>query len=148
MRLVEGMIEELNRTWNGEAWYGPSLRPLLEGITEERAKAHPIPNAHSILEVVIHSAFWMATTVRQLDGFAGPIPPEQDWRNVRTTSWTEAIAELERGYAALLDRVARMSDEEMKRMLANRKYTAYTLLRGITEHNIYHAGQLAMLKKA
>ena len=148
MRLVERMIEELNRMWNGEPWYGPSLRPLLDGVTEEQARAHPVKNGHSILEVVVHAAFWMKMTTRRLQGHAAEATAEQDWGNVAKTSWADALRELEKAYAALLDRVARLNDDAMNSIVPNKKYTVYTLLTGVIEHNVYHAGQIAMLKKA
>src|SRR4029079_8635239 len=120
MRLVERMIEELNRTWNGDAWYGPSLRPLLDGITEEEARAHPIAGAHSILELVVHAAYWMDMTVRRITRTPSS---EKDWRDVSATSWKAAVAELERAYTALLDRVARMSDYDMDIVVSKKNYT-------------------------
>lgn len=144
MRLVERMIEELNRTWNGDAWYGPSLRPLVDGITEEEARAHPVAGAHSILEVVVHAAYWMDMTNRRITGTP---PAEKDWRDVKATSWKAAVAELERSYTALLDRVARMSDDDMNRVVSKKNYTNFVMLLGVIEHNVYHAGQIALLKK-
>jgi len=144
MRLVERMIEELNRTWNGDAWYGPSLRPLLDGITEEQARAHPIANAHSILELVVHAAYWMDMTTRRITETPST---EKDWRDVAPTSWKAALAELERAYIALLDRVARMSDDDMNRVVSKKNYTIWVMLLGVIEHNVYHAGQIALVKK-
>ena len=147
MRLVERTIEELNRSWNGDPWYGPSLRPLLDGISEEQARAHPVRNAHSILELVAHVAYWMDMTVKRLEGFTGEAPPEHDWRDVAKLSWPQAVKELESRYAALLDRVARLNDEIMNR-IARKNLTTYAMLTGLIEHNVYHAGQIALLKKA
>jgi len=147
MRLVERTIEELNRSWNGNPWYGPSLRPMLDGITEEQARAHPLKNAHSILELVAHSAFWMEMTVKRLEGFTGEATKEQDWRDVSKLSWREALADLEKRYTALLDRLARLNDEQMNAP-ARKHMTVYAVLIGVIEHNVYHAGQIALLKKA
>ena len=146
MRLVERMIEELNRSWNGNAWYGPSMRPLLDGITDEQARAHPIANAHSILELVAHASFWMHMTKRRLEGDTAKAPPEQDFRDVTKLSWKDAVAELERNYAALLDRVARMNDDAMA-AIAQKNFTGFALLTGCIEHNVYHTAQIAILKK-
>ena len=144
MRVVERMIEELNRTWNGDAWYGPSLQPSLDGVTEEQARAHPIANGHSILELVVHAAYWMDMTARRITETP---PVEKDWRDVAATSWKAARAELERAYIALLDRVARMSDDDMNRVVSRKNYTTWVMLLGVIEHNAYHAGQIALVKK-
>jgi len=147
MRLVERTIEELNRSWNGNPWYGPSLRPMLDGITEEQARSHPVKNAHSILELVAHAAFWMDMTVKRLEGFTGEATDDQDWRDVSKLSWREALADLESRYTALLDRLARLNDEQMNKP-ARKHMTVYAVLVGVIEHNVYHAGQIALLKKA
>ena len=147
MRLVERTIEELNRSWNGNPWYGPALRPLLDDVTEEQARAHPVKSAHSILELVAHSAFWMDMTVKRLEGFTGEATAEQDWREVAKLSWRDAVAELESRYAALLDRVARLSDEKMN-AITRKHFTVYSLINGLIQHNVYHAGQIALLKRA
>ena len=141
------MIEELNRSWNGEPWYGPSLRPLLDGITEQQARAHKLADAHTILELVAHVAFWMDMTAKRLDGFTGKAPTEQEWGDAKTMTWASALKELDRAYAALLDRVARMDDDAMGRMV-QRKFTGFAMLNGLIQHNVYHAGQISLLKKA
>ena len=147
MRLVERTIEEPNRSWNGDPWYGPSLRPLLDGVTEEQARKRPVKDAHSILELVAHAAFWMDMTVKRLEGFTGEATREKDWRDVAKLSWRDALAELESRYTALLDRVARLNDDKMNE-IARKNFTVYALINGLIQHNVYHAGQIALLRKA
>jgi uncharacterized damage-inducible protein DinB len=147
MRLVERTIEELNRSWNGNPWYGPALRPLLDGVTEEQARQHPVKNAHSILELVAHAAYWMDMTVKRIEGFTGEASDEHDWRDIAKLSWRDAVVELESRYIALLDRVARLNDEKMN-AITQKHFTVYSLVNGLIQHNVYHAGQIALLKKA
>src|SRR5262249_283450 len=54
MRAIERILDQLNRAYGGEAWHGPALRELLEDVTEEEAKSHPITGIHSMIEIVAH----------------------------------------------------------------------------------------------
>ena len=58
MRPTERLLDQLNRSFGGEAWHGPALRNLLDGVTDEQAKSHPVRGAHSILELVVHVGNW------------------------------------------------------------------------------------------
>ena len=89
---------QLASTINGEAWYGDSLREILNGVTAEQAKTHPIANAHSIWELVLHIEAWCKLAVGAVQGT--PIPPwpampkELDWPPVTATgeqAWKDAL---------------------------------------------------------
>src|SRR5216684_5613399 len=81
---------QLASTINGEAWYGDSLRQILDGVTAKQAHAHPVPNAHSIWELLCHVESWVKFALGAVDGV--PIPPwpampvELDWPAV-TDTW-------------------------------------------------------------
>ena len=68
MRTTELLLDELNRVFGGNAWHGPALRNLLDGVSEKQAVARPLPNAHSILELVVHVGTWMDVVARRLAG--------------------------------------------------------------------------------
>ena len=51
MREIERILDQLNRAWGGPSWTGIDIGPLLESVTDEQARAHPIPTAHSIIEL-------------------------------------------------------------------------------------------------
>src|ERR1043166_9579817 len=86
----ERSADQLASTVRGEAWYGDSLREMLEGITAEQARAHPIPNAHSIWEIVLHLDAWVRLFSRAVLGVPIPawpsVPLEQDFPPVTATT--------------------------------------------------------------
>jgi len=42
------LADQLRRAFKGEAWHGPSVLEILDGIDAKRAATHPIDGVHSI----------------------------------------------------------------------------------------------------
>ena len=76
---VERIRDQFRRAFDGEAWHGPSVLQLLNGITAEQAAAHPIPGAHSIWELVLHVAAWRGAVAARLGGKSPDLPDVGDW---------------------------------------------------------------------
>ena len=66
--------KQLERTYSGDPWHGPSLRSVLEGIDGVQANARPVPGAHSIAELAAHILTWREETLRRLEGKGGRSP--------------------------------------------------------------------------
>jgi uncharacterized damage-inducible protein DinB len=151
MTEVDRMADQIRRAWNGDAWHGPPLRPLLSGVPAAVANARPVPAAHTIAEIVLHLAFWK-DVVRQRLGGARLLPADEDsWPAVRDAgeaAWQEAVALLDRRQQELAEAVARLTDEQLGNPVAGKDYTNYVLIHGAVQHDSYHAGQIALLKKA
>ena len=116
-------------------------------MTEEQAQARPIANAHSILELVVHVRTWMDVAAQRLAGTERRLTTEEDWSDVATTSWPAALEELDHAQSRVCDAVARLRPEDLDKPTAGKKFSAYTLVHGVIQHNLYHAGQIAILKK-
>src|SRR5207245_519092 len=141
MRPTERLLDELNRAFGGEAWHGPALRNLLDNVNETQAKQRPIANAHSILELVVHIGTWMDVVARRIAGSAVESTTVEDWSDVTRKSWPAAIEELEHAESRLSDAVARLNDAVMDEK-------AHREVMGALQHNVYHSGQIALLRKA
>ena len=136
----------------GPAWHGPSLVKTLNGVTARSAAAHPISGAHSIWEIVRHVTAWVAAATRIIERneYAG-LEGDEDWPRVNDISeaaWTAAIEDLDRAHRELRAAVEKLTVERLDEKIPGREYTWYILLHGVVEHDVYHAGQIAMLKKA
>jgi len=138
MRPTERYLDQLNKAFGGEAWYGPALRNLLDGVSEEQARQHPIEGAHSILELVVHIRTWMDVVARRVA--TAPVTTVEDWSDLSGTSWANTLEELEHAESRLSDAVARLSDERLD--------AVHDEILGVLQHNVYHSGQIVMLKKA
>lgn len=147
MREIERILDQLNRSWGGPSWTGVDIQSLLDGIREEHARAHPLPNAHSILELAAHMTTWMIAVAARLGGDTRELSPEEDWRDVTQLTWPAAITEMENAQSHLSDVIARLTLDDLDKKVAGRKYTVYVMLHGVIQHNLYHAGQIGLLKK-
>jgi uncharacterized damage-inducible protein DinB len=143
------VADQLHRSYAGKAWHGPSLSELLADVTTEQASRRPDNGGHSIWELVLHVAAWMrigcehrgSKSVRQ-------IADEENWPPVKGT-WADAIAELDREVRALEEAIRAFPDERLNRRApAVEPQSYYGLMHGIVQHNLYHAGQIAILKKS
>jgi uncharacterized damage-inducible protein DinB len=148
MRAIEQILDQLNRAWGGPSWTGVEIRPLLDDLTDEQARMHPIPNAHSIIELVAHMTTWMDAVAHRLIGNERELTTEEDWRDVTQMPFPAAIDELENAHSRLSDAIARLTVDDLDRMVAGRNYNVYVMLHGVIQHNLYHSGQIAIMKKA
>jgi uncharacterized damage-inducible protein DinB len=143
---------QLKRAYQGEAWHGPSLRELLDGVTAEQAAAKPIPNAHSIWELVNHIIAWEQIVKARLEGNAlAEIAEETNFPPVTDTSeaaWQATLQSLGASNQSLRDSIRQIDDARLEEMIEGASYPVYALLHGAIQHDLYHAGQIALLKKA
>lgn len=144
--------EQLRAALEGEAWHGPSVLEALEGVSAEQAGKHPIPNAHSIWEIVLHIASDYALVLRRLTGDGRPFTAEEDWPPcppATSENWQRDVESLRRLSQLLRQAVRAFPAERLDLPLVpGVPYTAYTQFIGVTQHNAYHAGQISLLKRA
>jgi uncharacterized damage-inducible protein DinB len=153
----ERILEELAHAWNGDPWHGSSAADLLKGVDATTAAAHPIPGAHSIWEIVLHMAGWVREAASRLGGRDPGEPAGGDWPEPDDTSaraWTAAVADLGAAHAELRAVVATLEESTLLGPPAGARnralgtgVNAYRLLHGIAQHDAYHAGQIALLRK-
>lgn len=152
MSEVKRIKGQLRRAFEGEAWHGPSLRELLNGVTAETAAAKPLPGAHSIWELVLHIVTWENVVRRRLAGeeFADP-PDEENFPTIHDPSdeaWQHTLQQLTQSNLALREAIAGLDDAQLAEMVPGKPYSIYGMLHGVIQHDLYHAGQIAVLKKA
>ena len=151
MSELRRILDQMDRAFSGDAWHGPSLMHVLEGIRAEEASKHAVPNAHSIWEIVHHIGAWNRIVRQRLDGDAVKITAEQDWPpvwEVSETAWKRALENLCESRAALRKLVENLKDDQLEEKLTASSVSRYTALHGLIQHDLYHAGQIAILKKA
>ena len=151
MRGTKGIIDDLHRSLEGDSWQGPSIREILEGVTAADAAAHPVAGAHSIWELVHHVTAWVRAVHSRVLGRVAELEGETDWPPVRDTSeqaWAAAYEDLRRAQSDLFATLRTLSDADLDGPVPNRDYDRAHLLRGLTQHHAYHAGQMSLLKRA
>jgi uncharacterized damage-inducible protein DinB len=144
--------EQLRRALEGEAWHGPSVLELLAGLSAAQAAGHPIAGAHSIWELVLHLAGDYDLVLRRLAGDGRQVTAAEDWPACPAPTeenWRHTVQELRLLNQKLRQAVQDFPEERLDDPLVpDVPYTAYTQFIGVTQHGLYHAGQIALLKRA
>jgi len=153
MPEVSRILDQLHRAYEGPAWHGPALREILADVTYQTAARRPIPGAHTIWELVLHLTVWISVPTRRIAGAEIPtLPPDQDWPAApepTDSGWDQALDRLAQAQRALEAEVRKLTDDRLReQVLGEVPYSIYTMLHGVVQHNLYHAGQIAILRKA
>ena len=147
------IADQLRRAFDGDAWHGDSLIEILEGVTAAQTAARPITRAHTIWELVLHIAAWDGAVLRRLSGTAVTLSDAENFPSVTDTSeaaWLRTLAEMRRVHEELVRAVSTFPDSRLEEIVPGKKdahYTFYYMLHGVLQHELYHAGQIALLKK-
>jgi len=148
---ASGIADQLRRAFYGNAWHGPAVLELLKGMNANTAAARPLAEVHSIWELVLHIEAWDGAGLKRLAGQTARLKGKQNFPPVaeRTeTAWREAVASAKRTHDTLVAAVARLSEKRLRDRVPGKRYDFYHMLHGIAQHELYHAGQIAILKKA
>jgi uncharacterized damage-inducible protein DinB len=150
MMEVKFLRDQIETTFKGDSWHGPSLMKTLEGVDLKQASARPLGERHTIWELVDHTTFWLEAILDALKDKAMPDPPmEVNWPRMGSTEehWSQSLRRLEAAVNMVLDKLAGWSNEDLDRMVPGKDYTFKQMLHGAVHHNLYHAGQIAILKR-
>ncbi len=149
MNWIRHFAQGLTKGYETDPWHGPSTKSLLEGLTVVQAASHPILELHSIWEIVLHMDAWQREVLRRLDtGSIPEIPEEGDWRSVLEVSekaWQTTVSDLDSSLHELVRVLNTMAETANEN--TGWESSAGTLS-GLLQHNAYHSGQIAMLRKS
>jgi uncharacterized damage-inducible protein DinB len=146
------LADQLRRAFEGDAWHGPSLLELLQDVDAATAAAKPVQDAHSIWELLLHVTAWDNAACRRLKGHKFqpegtanfPLVP----RKPTEGAWRKAVARAKGTHDILVKTVAALPESRLHERVPGKKYDFYFMLQGMAQHELYHAGQIAILRKA
>ena len=151
------LVDQIERAHDGDPWHGSPVTRILAGVTHEQAARRPPGDSHSIWQLVLHMTAWRNEAARRAGGEPAGEPQAGDWPDVgdpTAARWRAALAGLDAAHANLLTVVRGMTDDrllEPTRDPRNRPLgtgvSHYELLHGIVQHDAYHAGQIALVRK-
>jgi uncharacterized damage-inducible protein DinB len=147
---ASGIADQLRRSFYGDAWHGPSLMELLEGVDAATAAAKPIAEVHSVWELVLHIAAWDGAGLVRLGGKVCQLTGAKNFPLVpkpTEVAWKKAVDGAKRTHDKLVETVAGLDDSRLRDRVPGKRYDFYYMLHGIAQHELYHAGQIAILKK-
>ena len=150
MTEIEQLVDRYEQTMSVDAWYGDPIWKILQCIDAPCAAAELLPGTHTIWQLVMHMEFWERIAARR---FAGPIVPEEAGNFPATPAVNDAEWEKTLGSFRISNREFRQAISQLdancldKNTPGGQRSFRYELV-GVLEHHIYHAGQIALLKKA
>jgi len=149
---VSVLLRTLDQAFRAKAWHGSTLRGALSRVTPEEAAWRPTPDRHNIWEITVHCAYWKYIAVRRL----AERPPEfplagSDWfprpQTVSRKTWWEDLDLLDRMHEALWDAIAGLTDADLTQYPRGTATSTEDLVRGVAFHDVYHCGQIQLLKR-
>ena len=146
-RELKTLIKTLQHSYEKNAWHGPAVKEVLEGVTATDALKR-LPNSHSIIELVAHMTAWRIFVVKKLHGNSEyKVTDEMNFPT--PTDWVKTLEELDASQQRLLEALKDFDSSKLYEPVphGSYNYNFYTLLHGIIHHDLYHAGQIVLLKK-
>jgi len=150
MNEATRIADQALKMFEGEAWHGPSVLEVLAGVNAEVAALYPIPGAHSIWDLVLHLIATQDAILHRIRGGQAGLKTEDFWLPVPAVSeaaWGETVKRLKEQELKLRVAIANFPDERLDTALVEGGTSAYSNFHGHIQHNAYHAGQIALLKK-
>jgi hypothetical protein len=145
----------LDQAYDHKAWHGTNLKGSIRGLDARVVIWRPAPHRHNIAELVIHAAYWKYAVWRLITGaekgsfplegsnwFARPASPSS-----AATEWKADRIVLNEMHALLRGAVKELNERDFSRKPRGSKYTIRALVMGAASHDIYHAGQIQLIKR-
>lgn len=152
MTAIERIVKQMRASFEGKAWHGPSLMELLRDVDATTAASRPIPGAHSIWALTLHLATTQAVMLRRIRGEEAGLNDTEFWEHMpapTSDKWRALLDRLVRQENELEAAISAFPEDRLNEPLIKGKRTsAYESFHGVIQHNTYHSGQIALLKKA
>jgi hypothetical protein len=152
MSESDRIVEQLKKSLDGEAWHGPALFELLKDVSAVQATSRPIPDAHTIWEIVTHLTAWATETLALYhDPSRARMTPEQNFPptiyKLDDNAWPAAQNKLRQAHDAWYHDLATINEPDLYLAQQDIYPSIYEILHGLVQHTAYHAGQIVLLKK-
>lgn len=150
---IELLLSILDEAYEKAAWHGPNLRGSLRGVSAEQAAWRPVPGRHNIWEIAIHAAYWKYAVRRRLTGDKrGSFPLKgSNWfqkpESISKEAWQDDLRLLAKQHEELRKVIAGMDTAQLMQKTRGSKVTNARTIYGIAAHDVYHAGQIQLLKR-
>lgn len=157
MKAQSGELQQLlvilSQAYDRQSWHGTNLRGSIRGVSLKQAVWRPGLKRHNIWELVVHAAYWKYTGVRRMTGQArGSFPLKgSNWfrrpETLTEQAWRTDVRLLDDMHRSLIATVSHLPLGELHKTPAGSKVSNFALLSGLAAHDLYHAGQIQLLKR-
>jgi hypothetical protein len=147
------LLDNLDQAYNRKGWHGPNLRGSIRLVTTREASWRPHPKRHSIADIVVHCAYWKYAVRRRLrDDKRGSFPLKgSNWFALPPVlsekEWKDYIALLDDEHRSLRQAIAELAANQLHSKSPGTKIRNSTLIYAIAAHDLYHTGQIQILKR-
>jgi uncharacterized damage-inducible protein DinB len=151
MSEIDRMLAHYDQVLNGDPWHGDPMWPVLDRIPAKVAAARPLPEAHTIWEIVMHMIFWEGVVTTRLHGERAGLVEELNFPampEATEENWQKTLEELRVSNRNFREALVKLDPAKLTELTVARKRTYAEEAQGIIEHHLYHLGQIAMLRKA
>jgi len=151
--LLPALIQQLEESYRQRSWHGTNLRGSVRGLTLEQLSWRPSPRRHNIWEIVVHCAYWKYIVRRRLTGGQHGSFPLQGSnffkRPVESTmkAWKSDLHLLDEMHTLLVEEVKKLTPSDLAKFPNGSRFNNLQTISGITMHDVYHAGQIQLLKR-
>ena len=150
---IASLLAQLDEAYDRRSWHGTNLRGSLRGLEATEAAWRPAPGRHNAWEIAVHAAYWKYAAWRRLTGEKrGAFDrPGSNWfpspEPATAAAWRKDVALLGECHRRLLAAVERLADADLDRRAPGGREPIGRLVRGVAAHDLYHAGQIQLLKR-
>lgn len=148
------LLQSIEEAFHKKSWHGTNLRGSIRGLTAKKAACRPGKNRHNIWEIVIHCAYWKYTVRRRILGEKrGSFPLRgSNWfkrpdGKSNETEWRKDINLLNDMHMSMVEAISKLKDADLFRTPHGSKFDNRSILTGIAMHDVYHAGQIQLIKR-
>jgi uncharacterized damage-inducible protein DinB len=151
--VIALLLHSLDEAYDQKAWHGPNLKGALRGIDFRQAQWRPARGRHNIWEIVVHAAYWKyAVRQRLMGGQRGSFARRgSNWirrtDELTQSDWRKDLILLQSEHKQLRATVEGLRSAGVFRTVPNTRYTAAKLIFGAAAHDLYHAGQIQLIKR-
>lgn len=149
---IKSIIATLKNVLSEEPWFGRSVYSLLEEAGAFDVYAHPEGTSHSLIELLFHMCTWTEYTLSIIENEElekTKTIEALDWRNIdkEKHTWENGLTKFKSANKKIIELLDTKDDSFLEQSLLDKNYNFKTLLNGLIHHHIYHAGQIAYIKK-
>ncbi len=152
-REIRLLVDVIDQAYERKAWHGTNLKGSLRGLSEAEAAWRPAPGRHNIWEIALHAAYWKYAVRRRLTGEKrGSFPlkgsnwfarPDPNGKAV----WRDDLLLLDETHRSMREVILQFPNRLLRATPRGSKVSNIAMIYGISSHDLYHAGQIQLLKR-
>lgn len=149
---IASILHNLENVSSGHPWYGRAVYEMLDEIDPAIVYKKPNGASHSLIELLYHMITWADFTLKRIQGdkdYDLTESEKMDWRKIdpKVHTWKKGLAEFKAIHKKMTSLLKKKDDTFLDEKVDFRKYNFRFLINGLVQHNIYHIGQVAYVKK-